>query len=432
MDLQRIRELIGFYENELINNILHFWLPDCIDETNGGYFNCYDNEGRHLLSHDKYTWSQGRFAWVFSKLAMMENTFTLEQREKYLTIAKSGIDFLKKHCLISPDDYRCVFLMDEKGNHKYVKGFSQLDMSIYADCFVILAFSKFAEAADNEEAYIFSRKLYESSINRIKSGNFNTLPYPLSKKFRAHGIPMIFSNVTRELYSSAKKFDSDYCEALLENLNYFTEDVLTNFVDDNHVLHEIIYSDNRFIDNILGQHANPGHTLEDMWFMIDASDLLEKPEHIPLIASIAKKALKIGWDEKYGGLLHFCGIDGGEPVGNSAGIENETMYKQLVDSWDDKLWWPHSEALYTCLLCYDRTHDNEFLEQYGKVFNYTFEHFPNPDREIGEWVQILSRDGKPTQKVVALPVKDPYHIARNLILIIELLYSMKERLSVNS
>ena len=31
------------------------------------------------------------------------------------------------------------------------------------------------------------------------------------------------------------------------------------------------------------------------------------------------------------------------------------------------------------------------------------------------------------EKVVALPVKDPYHIIRNLILIIELLYAQLEK-----
>ena len=49
------------------------------------------------------------------------------------------------------------------------------------------------------------------------------------------------------------------------------------------------------------------------------------------------------------------------------------------------------------------------------------DHFINPDRSIGEWIQILTREGRPQEKVVALPVKDPFHIIRNLLLICELL-----------
>ena len=42
-------------------------------------------------------------------------------------------------------------------------------------------------------------------------------------------------------------------------------------------------------------------------------------------------------------------------------------------------------------------------------------------------MQIRMRDGRPQEKVVALPVKDPFHITRNLCLILELLSSMLDR-----
>lgn len=422
-----ILKLRGFFENELTNNILFFWLPRCVDEVNGGYFNCFDNSGKNLVSRDKYTWSQGRFVWLFSKLAMMEcGTFTVEKRRYFLDLAKKGRDFLERHCLMGKDDWRCVFLMDETGKHKYVDGWDRLDMSIYADCFVISAFAKYSLAAIHKESFIFAKKLYQSAISRIKSGKFTTLPYPLSPQYRAHGIPMIFSNTTKELYEAARKFDEGFCSELKENLDKFTTDILTHFVDDNKVLHEIITVDNKFFNNVLGQHANPGHTIEDVWFIIDAGDILNRPDFIQEATEIAKKAFKIGWDTEYGGLLHYCGINGGEPIGSNEGVEQEVMYQQLK-GWSDKLWWVHSEALYTSLLCFFRTTDKKFLELFNKVFAYTFEKFPNPDREIREWIQILKRDGKPNNKIVALPVKDPYHIVRNCIQIIELLYSVTNK-----
>ena len=430
MEKSRIKELIGFYENELTNNILSFWLPRCLDQKNGGYFNCFDNRGKELISHDKYTWSQGRFVWVWSKLATMDcGTFTQEQRAQFLELAKSGRDFLMKHCLIGKDDWRCVFLMEEDGTPKYTEGYDQLDMSVYADCFVIAALGKYAEAADDKESYDFCKKLYESAVRRVRENSFHTLPYPLSPQYRAHGIPMILSNVTKEIYRAAELFDPDYVNTLRENLDGFTSDILDHFVDKNNVLHEIILAENnKFFYNLLGQHANPGHTIEDMWFMVDAADILNKPDRIPAIAEIAKKAFENGWDKEFGGLLHFCAVNGGEPKGDTAGVEDEPMMKQTLSGWGDKLWWVHSEALYTSLLCYDRTGDEEFLAWYDKVFAYTFEKFPNPDREIREWVQILKRDGTPQDKVVALPVKDPYHITRNLVLIIELLHQMEAKI----
>jgi N-acylglucosamine 2-epimerase len=102
------------------------------------------------------------------------------------------------------------------------------------------------------------------------------------------------------------------------------------------------------------------------------------------------------------------------------------MLRQVQEGWGDKLWWVHSEALYTTLLCHARTGDPAFLDLYDQVFDYTFRTFPNPDRAVREWIQIRKRDGTPQNKVVALPVKDPYHIMRNVIQIIELLYAMEE------
>ena len=48
-----LKALTGFYENELVNNFLSFWLPRCEDKENGGFLNCFDNKGEHLVSKNK-------------------------------------------------------------------------------------------------------------------------------------------------------------------------------------------------------------------------------------------------------------------------------------------------------------------------------------------------------------------------------------------
>jgi len=45
----------------------------------------------------------------------------------------------------------------------------------------------------------------------------------------------------------------------------------------------------------------------------------------------------------------------------------------------------------------------------------------------GEWVQIRDRAGKPEDKVVALPVKDPYHITRAFMHAIQCLGRLESR-----
>jgi N-acylglucosamine 2-epimerase len=418
------RQLLkGFYENELVNNILSFWLPRCLDREYGGYFNCFTNDGSKMVSKDKYTWSQGRFVWLFSRLATIKAPiFTKAQRAEFMELAKSGRDFLQAHCLMGPDDWRCVFLMDQQGNHKAVAPDQPLDLSIYADSFVVVGMARYAIAARDEGAYRFAKRLLDSCLERIDSGRYHTLPYPLSSRFRAHGIPMIFNDTTREVVLAAEVFDHAALPRLKARLEAFTGDVLHHFADENHIVREVIGSDNRQIPQILGQHVNPGHTLEDAWFLLNSAAYLNKPQWTQQTRSIVKKTLEIGWDQEFGGLLHYCGIAGGRPEGDERGVEEEPMLLQMKHGWADKLWWVHSEALYTTLRCYLETEDPVFWQWHQKIFQYTFRHFPNPDREVREWVQILKQDGSPQDKVVALPVKDPYHIIRNLLLILELLY----------
>ena len=414
-------KLYGFYQNELKSNLLGFWLPRCEDKEHGGFLNCFDNSGEHLVSCDKYAWSQGRFVWLFSRLAgTSAPIFSREEREEFLRLAKNGTDFLMQHVLIGEDDWRCSFLMERDGTHKEVSPGDPLDMSIYADCFVVLGLGMYSAVSGEEEPYRFAKTLYESIVERVQSGQFKTLPYPLSEKYRAHGIPMILDNTARELLRAAEVFDAEYAGRLKKDMEGFAADILMNFTDEDQVVHEVITAEDEMFPQILGQHQNPGHTIEDVWFLLDAATICEKPAWKKQIFRIAKKALHNGWDEEYGGLLHFCAVDGGEPYGDDTGVADEPMTKQLA-GWGDKLWWIHSEALYSTLRCYMESGDEEFLQWHDKVFDYTYRTFPNRDPEIREWKQIRMRSGEAQEKVVALPVKDPFHIIRNMILILEML-----------
>ena len=114
IDLQKY---LSLFKQELTENLLPFWMSRCLDRENGGYFNCFTNDGSRLISHDKYTWSEGRFLWMFSRLATVESDlFDEAERAEFLSYAEKGKDFLLKNVLLGEGDYRCVFLTDAEGN----------------------------------------------------------------------------------------------------------------------------------------------------------------------------------------------------------------------------------------------------------------------------------------------------------------------------
>ncbi|GIP36648.1 AGE family epimerase/isomerase [Paenibacillus sp. J2TS4] len=419
-------ELQQFYVDHLKRVLLPFWLKST-DTEDGGFFNCYDNTGSQLVSTDKYTWSQGRFVWMYAKLASMKgDTFTEVERAQFLGLAGQGAAFLMKHCLLPNGN--CTFVMDKKGAPKLVPPNDRYDSSVFADCFVVAGLSKYALESGDEASIRFARSLYGSIVERIRSGNYEMAPYPTPEGYKSHNIPMILLNVTQELLEAEERFshaEADI-ESLRSNMHGFLQEIMEQFRQEDGVVQEMISTANARVDTLLGRYCNPGHTIEDMWFVIHAARKLGVLDHYGVKAcETTQKMIEIGWDSDQGGLLLFVDRDGGQPRGSLTGIEQTAMAQQVSNNWDNKLWWPHSEALYTTLLCYSMTGDQAFLDDYWKVHDYTFRTFPNPDEQVGEWIQIRMRNGEPINKVVALPVKDPYHIIRNVVYIVELLHGMK-------
>ena len=413
---------LEFYKQELTDNLLWFWMDRCLDKENGGYLNCFTNDGSRLVSTDKYTWSQGRFLWMFSRLATIKSDlFDDRQRQKFLDYAKNGRDFLMENVLLAPGDYRCAFLLDAAGNPKTVGDHEGYDLSISADCFVVMGFAAYAKAADDRQAWEFSKNLGESVWQRYRSDNYRSLPYPVTSRYLPHAKPMILTNVCCELYKAATKFDPDYAKTVKGYIKTCHKEVFENFLDENNLIHEFKYSDGQWAENLFGQHINPGHVLEDMWFQLEAADIIGCDDHREKIGTVVKATMAKGWDEEFGGLYHFVPCDGFPTKYAVADAENEPQMQLVLDDWGSKLWWVHSEAMYTTMLMYKRTGDSDFKALFDKVFDYTYKTFPNPDRNLREWIQIRTREGKPQEKVVALPVKDPYHIIRNVLMLIELL-----------
>ena len=372
--------------------------------------------------------------WVWAKLADM-SIFSTAERAHYLALARSGANFLMQHCLLPGE--RCAFLMTREGEPKPQADGMPLDSSIYADCFVVLGLARYAAVSGDRAALAFAHRLYRSVNERIRTGEFHTEPYPIPIGYKAHGIPMILLNTSQEMVAGLEALGMpDEAFAANQIADLCLHEIMTHFVCADDLVHEMINSwDECIPDSVLGRYVNPGHTIEDMWFVMHQARRMHMPgissdlrspvpgtsnAMIQKAARIVKRAFHMGWDEEFGGLLLFADQDGGPPSGSLAGIENERMAQKVLADWGSKLWWVHSEALYTTLLAWRLTGDDELLALYRQVFDYTFRTFPNPDREIGEWIQIRDRQGRPEQRVVALPVKDPFHIIRNVALIIEL------------
>jgi len=393
----------------LEKDVLEWWSSEGADDALGGVHTCFSNRGE-LLSREKYTWSQGRWAWTCALVAeeidlgRVSGDSALWRERSARTAA-----FLADHAFLP--DGRTSFRLDDHGRHLAdEKG--EYATSVFADLFAVLGLAGAARtSAADPRAWIdqATRTLEQAAVS-IRRRTAKSEPYPVPTGFRDLAGPMTLLHVAGELERAAPNestrriIDQAHHDLLGDGDTFLGADHWWEFLPDRPSTD----------DTLLARHVTPGHLLELLWMLVhvaDRSDQITVPD--ALLTSLALRALETGWDQQEGGLLRYTDReDGGRPVGRLL----ETPYEALVQrTWDTKLWWVHAEAVYATSLLAQRTASPELASWARRVREYTFATFPDPDGR--EWIQIRTRDGQPLDDVVALPVKDPMHIARSLLLL---------------
>ena len=400
--------LLAFYRDHAISDLVPFWWK-AVDTRNGGIFTCFDNSGAKLVSRNKYTWSQGRFIWLWSRIArMMEASILPGDAARYLEEAARTAAFLNRHVFLPNGN--CTYVLSETGEK--IEG-DNSDSSIYADCFVVLGFAEYALARRDSHFLKLAIDVYDGIRARLAAGVFRTEPYPIPAGYRSHSIAMISLRITQVLADAAAALDHPRREELAAATVECASQIVNDFCLPDGAVQELVPVDGSLADTILARHTTPGHIFESMWFVIRTALQYGRPEWIDTAVTAVAWAFHAGWDSEWGGLFRYIDRSGGKPAGVSGPGPYELL---MVDTWDTKIWWPHAEALYATLLAHRVTGDNSFRIMHSQLFDYTFRTFPNPNRSVGEWIQIRNRQGQPLDKCVALPVKDPYHILQDVLL----------------
>jgi N-acylglucosamine 2-epimerase len=334
---------------------------------------------------------------------------------QYLAEAARAVEFLTKHVFLPCG--HCAYVLSETGEQ--IEG-KHSDTSIYADCFVLLGFSEYALAAQDSQALELAFEVYDRLRARLAGGSFRTEPYPIPRGYRSHSISMILLRVVQILADAADALQHSRRQEVTAETVRCASEILDSFVRPDAAVWELIPTEDRLSTTALARHATPGHVFESMWFVIRTARQYDRAEWIERACRSIAWAFEVGWDSEFGGIFRYVDREGDRPNGV---LGDEPYEILMMDTWDTKIWWPHSEALYATLLASTMTEDASFASMHSKLFDYVFRTFPNPDRTVGEWIQIRDRRGAPLEKIVALPVKDPYHILQDVLLIVELLHS---------
>ncbi len=374
-----LKKLALQYKNELFHNVIPFWLEHSVDKDFGGYFTCLDREG-NVFDTDKFIWLQGREVWMFSSLYNK-----VEQRSEWLEMALHGARFLQDHGRDPEGNW--YFSLNREGQ-PLVQAYN-----IFSDCFACMAFGQLSIATGNDEHKKIAKTTFENILKRSENpkGKYNKI-VPGTRPLKGFSLPMILCNLSLEIEHLLP-------EALVDDtIEKCIREVMEVFYDEKSgLIRENVHPDGSFSDSFEGRLLNPGHAIEAMWFILDLSVRLKRPELAQKAVKIILQTLQTGWDNKYGGIFYFLDSKGYPP-------------QQL--EWDQKLWWVHIETLISLIKGYALTGNKACLDWFEKVHDYTWSHFP--DTENGEWYGYLNRQGE-----VLLPLKGGkwkgcFHVPRGL------------------
>ncbi len=367
------------YKEELLDNIIPFWLQHSPDKEKGGYFTCLDKTGT-VYDTDKFIWLQGRQVWSFS---MLYNE--VAPKKEWLDMALLGAEFLEKYGRDASGNW--YFSLTREGK-PLVQPYN-----IFSDCFAVMAFSELYKITRQENHKSIALESFQNILSRKDNwkGQYNK-QYPGSRPLKNFALPMILANLYKEL---EHLLGESYLQTVVPGL---LRELLEEFYQpDLGVILENISPEGRFTDSFEGRLVNPGHAIEAMWFVMDLGRRMNDQLLVEKATDITLQMLDYGWDKEHGGIFYFMDVLN-RPV------------QQL--EWDQKLWWVHAEALVALAKGYAYTGREDCLNAFKKLHEYTWHHFR--DLESGEWYGYLRRDG-----TVLLPLKGGkwkgcFHIPRAL------------------
>jgi len=365
------------FKKDLQENILPFWLDNAIDYENGGIYTQLDEKGA-IYGTEKSVWFQGRALWTFAKAYNL-----IDKNPAYLKAAECIYSFLPK---CTDTDGRMFFTVTADGRELQKRRY------YFSETFAAIGCAEYYRATGNEKVWEDAEKYFDVAYECFTGVRKNPPKInPANSQMKALSPVMIMLSTAQTMRAACAHNREKYqriADACLDEILH------GGFLRERGLL-ESVSSDGQFVDSPTGRVVNPGHSLEAAWFVMLEGILSNNQEAITAGKRIIDITLPLGLDEKYGGIISFCDINGQPPVS----VE-----------WDTKRWWPQCEAMIALRLAYRLFCDEAYNAKYEALKQYCEKHLV--DTQNGEWYGYLHYDNTILTTLKGNIFKGPFHIPR--------------------
>ena len=368
------------YEHILLDDVLPFWFPSCVDEASGGFFSCLDQGGK-VYETDKSVWAQGRMSWMLLRLYLDR-----DQNPEWLHWACHGIEFLDRHGFDS--DGRMFFLLDRQGKALRKRRYA------FSESFAAIAYALHAKATQNAASADRSMALLKHFMHwhldptsAFESKGTGVRP---TVALGPYMIALVTAQELRDALGNEAFFNPIVDQMIESILKLFVHPELSCVLEE-------ATPDGNVSPHLEGQTLNPGHAIEAAWFVIHEGAMRGETAWVDAGCHMLDWMFQRAWDPVHGGLLYYTSLNG----------------LPVQEYWHDmKFWWPHNEALIATIYAYQQTREPRYAKMHEQVHHWAFSHFQ--DTQHGEWFGYLHRDGTVSNQVKGNLWKSAFHHPRAL------------------
>jgi cellobiose epimerase len=381
-----------FWRQQGLTQIIPFWQNHVIDTIDGAFYMNLSREGRPFPPWDKHPAMISRQVFGFT------SAYLLSGNEKFLKIARDGVNYLLKYAWDKQYGGWYDFL-DQYGNPKETT--KTVPCQLYTNVGLTLYY--FATKDENVLHYVKeSVRIQETDAYDKKNGGY----------FQAFARNLDVSDSSKSKHSHY-----GYTSSLLINLTMITrEEEIRSFAEE---LMRVSFT--QMTDSVDGWFYGYTNHYDNRWNL--TRNTVNKKEVISAGAQLTAclailRLYEITGNENY----RTRGINLGDKLLHSAWDSTQGCWFELIDrkppytpqDTSTVSWWIQSYGLFLQLHLYHITGEKRYLDYYQKMASFWNDYFV--DKEFGGVYQNVSRAGVPPNTNKAVVWKSSYHEMENALL----------------
>lgn len=393
----------------LEQGLLPFWLKNGIDREFGGYLTCFDADGQPSSDTDKYIVTQTRMIWGLAAFARQ-----YPARPELTALARQGVDFFIDH-----------FWDTTNGGWywKTARDGTLIDAGkvVYGQSFAIYCLAEYTLATGDPRGLDYASRTFDLlqkyAADTLRGGYYENLEpdWQVSAPGFAAGdrksldihMHLMEAFTTLSAASGAeihKRKLQEVIDLILTKMVHPVSGCGRNQFDLNFNPIPAInirrtWNAERATGEVIAQPTDTtsyGHNVELAWLLNRAAETLSLPagHYDAITRNLVDHSLKYGFDHELGGVYRDGPHEGPALV-------------------YDKEWWQNCEVLVGYLDAYEKLGDAKYLEAFLKTWD--FDHSYMINHEVGEWRQLLNRNGEVLVGDIGNPWKAFYHSGRSVL-----------------